>query len=92
MSKPLPRSMDQSRRFESSDYAGAIQVVDCFQPEQLYVYAMGQEPWLRHLTSIIEDPTSKRITESNRLLQDCHDRGIIAERLYCKKELYLTAR
>lgn len=90
MTKPLPRSMDQSRRFESSDYRRAIQIVARFQPEQVYVYAMGQEPWLRHLTSIIEDPDSKRVTESNRLLQDCHDRGMAAERLYCKKELHLT--
>lgn len=67
MTEPLPRSMDQSPRFESSDYRRASQIVARFQPEQGYVYTMGQERWLRHLTPIIEDPASKCITEVNRI-------------------------
>lgn len=89
LTKPLPRKMDQSRRFESSDYEKAADIVNQFNPKQVYIYAMGQEPWLRYLTSITYDEKSRRIIESNKLIEDCRSRGIVSERLFCQKELLL---
>lgn len=88
--KPLLRKIDQSRRFESSNYAKAIDIVNRFQPKQVYIYAMGAEPWLSFLTSIKYDEKSPRIIESNKLLEDCKSRGMVAERLFGQKEINLT--
>jgi hypothetical protein len=84
--------MDQSRRFDGSDYEKAIQIVDCLRPEQVYVYAMGQEPWLTFLTSIQYTPESRPIIESDKLVETCRRRGIAAERLFGRKEIFLKAR
>jgi len=52
LTQPLSRKMDQSRRFDGSDFDKAVDIIRAFNPKQVYVYAMGQEPWLTYLTSI----------------------------------------
>lgn len=87
LNKPISRNQDQSRRLNGSDFEGAIGIVDCFHPSQVYIYAMGLEPWLTHLTSINYSENSKQILESNKLVTECQKRGIISERLYGFKEI-----
>lgn len=86
---PLARKMDQSRRFDGSNYEKAIGMVDLLKPKHVYVYAMGQEPWLTFLTSLHYTNESTQIIESNRLVEDCRRRGITSERVYCQKEIFL---
>lgn len=83
----LERDKDQSRRLAGSDYTKGITLVDTFNPGEVYVYAMGQEPWLEFISSIKYTPESNPIVQSNRLVQECESRGIIAERLFGEKEL-----
>ena len=92
LTKPLARKMDQSRRADGSDFRKAMNLVEQFRPRQVYVYAMGQEPWLTYLTSIQYTAESRPIVESDKLVGECHDRGLTAERLYGRKEIYLAPR
>jgi L-ascorbate metabolism protein UlaG (beta-lactamase superfamily) len=89
LTKPLTRKMDQSRRYDGSDYEKAIDIIDKLNPRAVYVYAMGQEPWLTYLTSIQYTDESRPIIESNKLVEGCRSRGIISERLYGHKEIFL---
>lgn len=89
LTQPLPKNMDRSRRLDGSDCEKAIDIVDRFNPKQVYVYAMGQEPWLTYITSIKYDEKSKQIVESNKLISECKKRGIEAERLFAQKEIFL---
>jgi L-ascorbate metabolism protein UlaG (beta-lactamase superfamily) len=91
LTKPLARKLDHSRRFDGSDYAKGIALINQLQPREAYVYAMGQEPWLSYLTSIRYTDESRPIVESNKLVADCRSRGIVSERLYCQKELFLNS-
>src|SRR5262249_38790994 len=86
---PLLRKHDQSRRQNGSDYERGISIVDALRPEQVYVYAMGQEPWLKYLTSLQYAPESVQIVESDKLIVECQRRGLAAERLYLHKEIFL---
>ena len=90
LTSPLARKNDQSRRFDGSDYLKGMDIVDIIKPKEVYVYAMGQEPWLTFLTSIKYTDESRPIVESNKLVDECRRRGIIAERLYLKKEIILA--
>lgn len=92
LTRPLPRKMDQSRRFDGSNFVKAFDIVQRLRPRQVYVYAMGQEPWLTYLTSIQYTEASRPIVESNKLVQECTNQGLVAERLYGQKELFLNAR
>ena len=92
LTRPVARKMEQSRRLNGSDYERAIDIVKNLNPQQVYVYAMGQEPWLKYLTSIQYTDESRPIVESNKLVAACKEKGIESERLYCQKELVLTSR
>jgi len=63
--------------------------VNCLNPQQVYVYAMGQEPWLTYLTNIQYTEESRPIVESNNLVKDCLSRGRVSERLFGCKEILL---
>jgi L-ascorbate metabolism protein UlaG (beta-lactamase superfamily) len=90
LTKPVDRKMDQSRRLAGSNYERGIDIVDRFRCKDVYVYAMGQEPWLNYVMSVKYTEDSNPIVASNKLLQDCLARGVQAERLFGEKEILLT--
>jgi L-ascorbate metabolism protein UlaG (beta-lactamase superfamily) len=87
ITKKIQRDQDGSRRLSGSDCAKGMSLVDIFKPKEVYVYAMGQEPWLEFISSIKYTEESNPIIQSNKLVKLCEARGIIAERLYGEKEL-----
>ena len=89
LTKRLERQMDESRRLAGSDFEQAIKIVDRFKCREVYVYAMGQEPWLNYVMSLKYTEQSRPIIESNKLIKECQRRGIYAERLYGEKEILL---
>jgi hypothetical protein len=89
MNRPLARKDDQSRRLNGSNYEKARDLVSRLNPRQVYVYAMGQEPWLTHVVAIKYTDQSPPIVESNKLLAWRRDRGLKAERLFGCKEIFL---
>jgi L-ascorbate metabolism protein UlaG (beta-lactamase superfamily) len=91
MTKPLLRKMDQERRLDGSDHQKALSIVERLRPREVYVYAMGQEPWLTFLTSIKYKPSSIPIVESDKLVAECRSRGLMSERLFGHKELLLDS-
>jgi len=85
--EPLTREQDQSRRLAGSDFKQGEKMVDAFKPKNVFVYAMGMEPWLEFISSIKYTDESKPIVESNKLLEECKSRGIVAERLFGEKTI-----
>jgi L-ascorbate metabolism protein UlaG (beta-lactamase superfamily) len=83
---------DQSRRLSGSDCAKGMSLVDIFKPSEVYVYAMGQEPWCEFISSIKYTDESNPIVQSNKLVQECTQRGIIAERLFGEKEILYSRK
>jgi L-ascorbate metabolism protein UlaG (beta-lactamase superfamily) len=92
LTKPISRKNDQSRRFDGSTYDKAISIVEQMKPGGVYVYAMGQEPWCSFLTSIQYTEQSRPIVESNKLVNECLERGINSERLFGRKEIILPPK
>ncbi len=64
-------------------------MVEQFRCKEVYVYAMGQEPWLNYVMSIKYTDKSNPIIHSNHLIETCRERGIVAERLFGEKEILL---
>lgn len=88
---PIERRMDDSRRLNGSNFLQARKIADIFGSKAVYVYAMGQEPWITHISSIRYTDQSRPIVESNLLLRDCNERSISAERLFGEREILLTS-
>jgi L-ascorbate metabolism protein UlaG (beta-lactamase superfamily) len=83
----LDRAMDQSRRLAGSNFEQGMAIVEQFRCREVYVYAMGQEPWLNHVMSIKYTDASQPIIQSNRLIKETRARGILAERLFGEREM-----
>jgi L-ascorbate metabolism protein UlaG (beta-lactamase superfamily) len=86
--KPLARKLDQSRRLDGSNCEKGLHLVNSLRPQQVYVYAMGQEPWLTYLTNIQYTDESRPMVESNKLVNDCLGCGRVSERLFGCKEIF----
>ncbi|MEM8781088.1 MAG: thioester reductase domain-containing protein, partial [Cyanobacteria bacterium P01_G01_bin.49] len=90
LTQNVPRKMAQTRRLDGSDARKALNLVNQFNPQQVYVYAMGQEPWLTYITSINYTDDSRPILESNKLVKQCIQNNIHSEHLYGCKEILLA--
>jgi L-ascorbate metabolism protein UlaG (beta-lactamase superfamily) len=88
LTENLPRDMDNSRRLAGSNFERGKALVDVFKPRELYVYAMGMEPWLEFISSIKYTDESRPIVQSNLLIQECRKENITAERLFGEKEMF----
>jgi L-ascorbate metabolism protein UlaG (beta-lactamase superfamily) len=84
------RKQDLSRRLAGSNYERGIEIVSAFNCKEVYVYAMGQEPWLNYITSKKYTDESRPIVDSNRLVEACRAKGMVSERLFGEKEILLT--
>ncbi|MDF3068386.1 MAG: fold metallo-hydrolase, partial [Polyangiaceae bacterium] len=87
MGPSLTREMDSARRLSGSRCEQALHLLDSFRPKEVYVYAMGQEPWVEFISSIKYTEQSRPIVESNQFLVECQQRSIHAERLYASKQI-----
>ena len=91
LTQRVERAMDESRRLSGSNCAQGMRMIEAFNCQEVYVYAMGQEPWLNYIMSIKYTEQSRPITESNQLIAACRERGITAERLFGEKQIMLSA-
>jgi L-ascorbate metabolism protein UlaG (beta-lactamase superfamily) len=85
--EPLPRELNRSRRARGSNFNEARAIVDAFNFKQVYVYAMGQEPWVNHILDNKFTDASNPLVQSRQLVDECKSRGIVAEYLFGKKEI-----
>ncbi|MEP7308791.1 MAG: MBL fold metallo-hydrolase, partial [Acidobacteriota bacterium] len=85
--KPLTREVDQSRRARGSNFAEAVALIERLGFGSVYVYAMGQEPWLSHILDNELTDESVSLAESRKLMNYCAQRGITAEHLFARKEI-----
>jgi L-ascorbate metabolism protein UlaG (beta-lactamase superfamily) len=87
----VERSKDQSRRLDGSDCERAKAIISSLDIEQVCVYAMGMEPWLKFISSLDPTADSPALQESQALVDHCNHLGLPAERLYGRSEsLFLT--
>lgn len=85
-SSPPARKIDQSRRLNSVDFDRARRMVEQFEPKEVYVYAMGREPWTAHLMGADLDERLPHMVGSARLVEHCRAQGRIADRPYGRME------
>lgn len=83
----IERDKDFSRRLAGCNYAQGRDLLDIFHPRNVFVYAMGLEPWLRFISSIKYTDESRPIVESNKLVNECNDQGVMAERLFGERTI-----
>jgi L-ascorbate metabolism protein UlaG (beta-lactamase superfamily) len=89
LTKPLERKKDQTRRLAGSNFERAMGIVRQLKCREVYVYAMGMEPWLNYVMRTRYTAGSDPIVESDRLVAECNRCGITSERLFGEKEILM---
>jgi len=85
---PMPRKMDQSRRLNGSNAVRAIEIVQRLKPGQVFIYAMGREPWMGHVMAMGYHENSPQLVEARKLLAWCQEKGISSSLPYIQAELF----
>jgi L-ascorbate metabolism protein UlaG (beta-lactamase superfamily) len=89
MQKMLTRGEDQSRRLDGCNADAALALQKYFMPRRLFVYAMGAEPWISHLTSISYSEDLIQFKEVRSFEATVKAEGHHAELLFGKLEVLL---
>jgi L-ascorbate metabolism protein UlaG (beta-lactamase superfamily) len=84
--RPATRRDNESRRLKGSDAVQADLLAQQTNAQRVFAYAMGLEPWLKHLTGSEFDPDSEQVRQSHLLTELCARRGVRAELLHIKAE------
>lgn len=87
--EPLPRSVALSRKLNASDCAAALKMINTFQCKTVYLYAMGQEPWLNYIMNVQYAENSIPMVEINKLKQVCQQKNIAFKMLINYEDIIL---
>ncbi len=88
-STPIPKKIKNNRRLNGSDADKAIELVKLFNPQKVYLYALGLEPWYKYFMGIEYDENSKQIKESKKFKAMCEAIEVKSHSLYGKHEIYI---
>ncbi|MCZ2526168.1 MBL fold metallo-hydrolase [Streptomyces sp. NPDC059506] len=83
----LERRTDAGRRLRGSNFEQAAAIVDALGADSVYVYAMGQEPWLGAVMCVEYDETHPAMIDSDRLVAYVRERGGTAKRLFLHESM-----
>jgi hypothetical protein len=78
----LSREHNAARRLKGSDAAQADRLAVQLNARRVYAYAMGLEPWLKHLTGSEYDAESDPVQQAAILTELSARRDVPAELLY----------
>jgi L-ascorbate metabolism protein UlaG (beta-lactamase superfamily) len=83
----LSRRDDESRRLSASDCERAWRLMKDLDCSTAYIYAMGQEPWLRYIMGLEYQPGSIQLAQASNFIDRCRDSGVTVEHLHISREM-----
>ncbi|WP_428229092.1 MBL fold metallo-hydrolase [Flavobacterium sp.] len=84
------KEKDNSRRGRGCNSTEGMGLVHLFNPSEVYVYAMGAEPWIAYILDVHYTLQSNPIIESNKLIEQCKIEGRYAERIFAEREIVIN--
>ena len=86
LDEPMSREHSVERGLRGSFAAPADRLAERLGARQIFVYALGIEPWLKHLTGCWYDPEAEQIKQSELLRELAGQQGVECELLYLTAE------
>lgn len=87
LGRPVTRRNNESRRLSGANCERAWNILQQVQARRVFVYAMGQEPWMKFMMGLQYEPDSIQLLESDRFIEQCQRADIQCERLYLSREV-----
>lgn len=80
----MPRKVSLARRLNGADAVEAARIVSALGAGRIFVYALGEEPWLQHVMATNYGPESYQLVQAAELATRCADLGVAYEHLVGK--------
>jgi L-ascorbate metabolism protein UlaG (beta-lactamase superfamily) len=87
LTAPISRRDDESRRLSASNCERAWRLVKDFGCSRAFIYAMGQEPWLRYIMGLEYQPGCIQLTQARNFVDRCRESGVEIEHLNISREM-----
>jgi len=87
--EPPPKNIKDSRRLNGSGFEQAYGIASIFEPKEIFIYALGLEPWYKYFMGIVYNEDSEQIIQSNMMIEKCKNDDIPVEKMYGKYVTYL---
>jgi L-ascorbate metabolism protein UlaG (beta-lactamase superfamily) len=87
LTKSVSRRIDESRRLSASNCERAWRLVKDLGCSKAFIYAMGQEPWLRYLMGLEYKPDAIQLKQARSFVERCVEAGIEIEHLNISREM-----
>lgn len=84
--KMVSKKVKESRRLNGANFDQAFQMVQTFLPKEVYLYALGMEPWYKYFMGLDYKDDSEQIVQSDKMIDKCREVGVRCERLFGKKQ------
>lgn len=88
LTKPVSRRNDESRRLSASNCERAWRLVKDLNCSKAFIYAMGQEPWLRYLMGLEYKPDAIQLKQARSFVERCVEAGVEIEHLNISREMF----
>jgi L-ascorbate metabolism protein UlaG (beta-lactamase superfamily) len=88
LTKPISRRNDESRRLSASNCERAWRLVKDLGCSKAFIYAMGQEPWLRYLMGLEYKPDAIQLKQAKSFVERCIEAHVAIEHLHVSREMF----
>ena len=88
LTTPVSRRDDESRRLSGSNCERAWRLVTDVRCSRAFIYAMGQEPWLRYIMGREYQPGAIQLTQARNFIDKCRESGLDIEYLRISREMF----
>jgi L-ascorbate metabolism protein UlaG (beta-lactamase superfamily) len=83
-------SHEQSRRYKGCDSTRAMSIIEAIGAKEIYLYAMGLEPWLEYLLGLALTEEAEQMKQAGWLLSSANQKGLIhGQLLFGKHEIHI---
>ena len=81
---PVARKLSLARRLNGADAAEAMAIIAAIGARRIFIYALGEEPWLQHVMATNYSPDSYQLLQAEELAASCAERGVDYRHLFGK--------
>ncbi|MBA0051204.1 MBL fold metallo-hydrolase [Streptomyces sp. AJS327] len=92
LDEPLAREHSVERGLRGSFAGPADRLAGRLGARRIFVYALGIEPWLKHLTGCWYDPEAEQLRQEALLRELAAERGVPSELLHITAERFWSVR
>jgi L-ascorbate metabolism protein UlaG (beta-lactamase superfamily) len=82
--RPVARKLSMARRLNGADASEAMRLVSTLGAGRIFIYALGEEPWLQHVMATNYTPESYQLLQAEELAAACATRNVEYRHLFGK--------